>query len=303
MNITFSDFRPVTFDDKEVFLSHYSRFPQTHSDNTFTNMMCWNHFAHYRYAMVHDSILISSTIEGNTKFRPQIGPRNPKLLENLFRMAITDGDEVPLVLIDGNTRDWIEELYPDLPMYADRNYFEYVYRTEDLAELPGQKYQTIRRQLNRFWRNCNPAVEVIHDDNLLEVRVFLEEWCEWRDCDSEPFLLHEKEAILFAISHFKQLGLSGLLVRVSDKVGAIALFEMMNPDTALVHFEKGLPDCEGIYKAINAETARFLKGRVDFINRESDMGVAGIRTAKTRYRPHHMVEVYYVTREDLEKIV
>ena len=303
MSIAFSDFKPVTFDDKEVILSHYSRFPQIHSDNTFANMMCWNHFAQYRYAMVHDSILISSTIEGNTKFRPPIGPRDPTILENLLRMAIEEGDDKPLVLIDKSTRDWIEELYPDLPLYADRNYFEYVYRTDDLADLPGQKYQTIRRQLNRFWRNCNPATEEIHDDNLEEVRTFLEEWCEWRDCDSEPFLFHEKEAILFAITHFKNLDLSGLLVRVSDKVGAISLFEIMNQDTGLVHFEKGLPDCEGIYKAINAETARFLKGRVGFINRESDMGVAGIRTAKTRYRPHHMVEVYYVTREDLAEII
>ena len=29
----------------------------------------------------------------------------------------------------------------------------------------------------------------------------------------------------------------------------------MTPDIALVHFEKGLPDCEGIYKAINNEAA------------------------------------------------
>jgi hypothetical protein len=32
------------------------------------------------------------------------------------------------------------------------------------------------------------------------------------------------------------------------------------------------------------------------------MGVEGIREAKMRYHPHHMVEEYIVKREDLESI-
>jgi hypothetical protein len=80
-------------------------------------------------------------------------------------------------------------------------------------------------------------------------------------------------------------------------VGAISLFEKLNDDTALVHFEKGLPDCEGIYKAINTETATRLAKNFTYINRESDLGVAGLREAKTRYHPHHMVEVYSLKRD------
>ena len=145
MSITFADFKPLTLDDKEVFLSQFSRFPPNHSDNSFINMVCWNHFAHYRYAKIGESILISSTIGGNTKFRPPIGPKNPDLLMDLFRTAIAYGDDKPIVLIEEDTRGWILEQYPKLPLYADRNYFEYVYRSDDLADLPGQKYQNIRR--------------------------------------------------------------------------------------------------------------------------------------------------------------
>ena len=100
-----------------------------------------------------------------------------------------------------------------------------------------------------------------------------------------------------------ELGLSGLLIRVVGKVGAISLFEPLNEETLVVHFEKGLPDCEGIYKAINAETASSLKGKFRFINRESDMGVPGLREAKKRYHPHHMVEVWHATLDDMERIL
>ena len=92
-------------------------------------------------------------------------------------------------------------------------------------------------------------------------------------------------------------------IRAEGKIGAISLFEGQNEDTALVHFEKGLPDCKGIYRAINAETAKILARRYTYINRESDMGVEGIREAKMRYHPHHMVEVHMVSREELEKVV
>ena len=54
-----------------------------------------------------------------------------------------------------------------------------------------------------------------------------------------------------ASSHMRQ---SSSLVRVDSQVGAFSLYERLNADTALIHFEKGLPDCKGIYKEINAET-------------------------------------------------
>jgi len=53
---------------------------------------------------------------------------------------------------------------------------------------------------------------------------------------------------------------------------------------------------EGIYKAINAETADVLSKNFTYINRESDLGVAGLREAKMRYHPHHMVEVFSVKK-------
>ena len=298
-----SDFSPVRLEDRPRFVSHYHTYPQVHSDNTFTNMICWNSYAHYRYADLKENILISSTIEGKTSFRPPIGPRDPEILADLLELCVQKGDETPLSLVDEAQRAWILSEYPDLLLYQDRNYFEYVYRTEDLATLPGKNYLSIRRHLNRFRNNCKPVLEPLDSQNHDEVTAFLIEWCEWKNCDGEPFLAHEKEALLCALSHMAELGLSGLMIRVVGKVGAIYLFEPLNEETLVVHFEKGLPDCEGIYKAINAETAYYAKERFPFINRESDMGVPGLREAKKRYHPHHMVEVWYASRDDIEQVL
>jgi uncharacterized protein len=298
-----SDFRPVTIGDRDLFTRHYALYPQVHSDNTFTNMVCWNHYAHYEFAHVRENIIISSTIEEKTTFRPPIGPHDRDLLEDVMRIAIAEGDDTPLVLVDTTTKSWIAGCFPELPLHPDRSYFEYLYLTKNLAELPGKKFVKIRNHLNKFNRNCQPLIEPVTGRNLTEVRDFLVKWCEWKECEKEPILRHEKDAVFYAVEHFPELGLSGLVIRVQGSIGAIALFEPLNETTALVHFEKGLPDCEGIYKAINAETARFLEERFMYINRESDMGVPGLREAKMRYHPDLMTEVWYARKADLTRVL
>jgi hypothetical protein len=298
-----SNFRPVSLDDKDFFFVHYRRFPQAHSDNTFTNMVCWNHYAHYRFAFKEDNVILSSTIDGLTRYRPPIGPRNPDLLAEVMSLAARSSEDFPLVILDADTREWISGLYPELKLYPERKYFDYVYRASDLAMLPGRKYATIRHQLNQFQRNCEHTVEPITEDNASEVRGFLEEWCVWKDCDSEPVLASEKDALFFAISHFSKLSLSGLIIRVKGSIMAMALFEGQSIDTAVVHFEKALLDCKGIYRAINAETAKFLVNNYIYVNRESDMGIEGLREAKMRYHPDHMVEVHLAKREEIKKVI
>ena len=291
------DFRPVTLADRDFFTQHYARYPQTHSDNTFTNMVCWNHFAYYEYAYVNRNIILASTIGGVTRFRPPIGPRDPALLKALIRLSSDVSDNEPIVLIDPDTAAWIREVKCGMNLVPDRNHFEYVYLAADLAKLPGKHYLKIRSQLHKFRNTCKNRVEPISRENREEVMSFLVKWCEWKGCENDLVLAHEKDAVFYAIEHFNELPLSGLLIRVDDRVAAISLFEPLNGDTALVHFEKGLPDCEGIYKAINAETAAVLAGRFTYINRESDLGVAGLREAKLRYHPHHMVEVWSLKRD------
>ena len=132
-----------------------------------------------------------------------------------------------------------------------------------------------------------------------EIKNFLKRWCLWKDCDSDPLLENEKKAILYSIAHFFELELSGLALRIDGDIEAISVYESMNSETAVVHYEKGSPDYDGIYKAINAEVAKLLQNDFTFINREQDMGLPGLRQAKMSYRPHHMVEVFHVDKKNL----
>jgi hypothetical protein len=266
-------------------------------------MVCWNHYAHYRKAVIGDHLVLSSTVAGETRFRFPVGPSDPEVTREVLRLSLEAGGSTPFVVFNGADRDELAGICPGLVLHPFRSFFEYVYRSSDLADLPGKPYLTIRHQLNRFHRRCSPATEALGPGNRGEAGEFLERWCDWRDCEADPVLAKEREAILFALAHQEYLGLEGLVIRVEGRIGAMAIFQELNPGTAVVHFEKGLPDCEGIYRAINHETALLLRDRYPFLNRESDLGVPGLREAKERYHPHHLVGVYYSRRSELEGVI
>ena len=99
------------------------------------------------------------------------------------------------------------------------------------------------------------------------------------------------------VAHYGVAILGHLLVGVVCHIVNTIVVELVN----LVehHFEKGLSNYPGIYKIINKETARELRGKVTWINRESDMDVPGLREAKLRYHPEYFVKAYYILPEDI----
>ena len=63
---------------------------------------------------------------------------------------------------------------------------------------------------------------------------------------------------------------------------------------AVVHVEKANPNIRGLYPMINK---MFLENEfpdVDFVNREEDLGIEGLRKAKLSYYPDRFVEKYTV---------
>jgi uncharacterized protein len=297
--LSIDDFKPVTLEDKHLFDTHYERYPPVHSDNVFTTIISWMEYAKYHYTFLQDNLIIMTKLGNVLRFRPPIGKCDGDIFQQVLKLAKREKSDYPLGVIDTQTKDWLSKEYPKLEFAPHRDYFDYVYLTSDLAELPGTAYRKIRNRLNKFKRNYTYTTEKIAEVNMDEVRTFLKRWCLWKDCESDPLLENEKKAIMFSMANFFELKLSGIAIRIDGKIEAISVYEQMNPDTVVVHYEKGAPDYDGVYKAINAETAKLIQKEFKFVNREPDMGLPGLRKAKMSYRPHHMVEVYHIARDKI----
>ena len=299
LSLSFNDFKPINLEDKPLFDKHYIKYPPTHSDNLFTTMISWKDYCDYHYTFLEDNLIIMTNMDNKIQFRPPIGKYDKDVVQQVLQLAKKEGSDQPVIIIDAEKKELIFKNFPKLEFKPDRDYFDYVYLASDLAELPGTPYSKIRNRLNKFKKSFFYSVEKISEENMTEVREFLKRWCLWKDCESDPILENEKKAILYSISHFFELGIYGINLRINGTIEAIAVYEKMSNDTAVVHYEKGSPDYDGIYKAINQETAKILQKNFKFINRESDMDLPGLRKVKMSYRPHHMVEVYHIDKQSI----
>jgi len=297
--LSLDDFQPVKLEDKSLFDKHYDKFPPSHSDNVFTTLISWMDYSDYHFTFLDDNLLIYSNIGGKIRFRPPSGSFKKDVFDQVLKLAKNQDSDYPFGVVDIKTKEWISTIYPKIVFEEHRDFYDYVYLSEDLAELKGSKFAKIRNRLNKFKNNHEYSVERISEKNMNEVREFLKRWCLWKDCESDPLLENERKAILYSMSNFFELKLSGIAMRIKGAIEAIAVYEKMSPDTAIVHYEKGSPDYDGIYKAINQETAKIIQKDFTFINRESDMNLPGLRKAKMSYRPHHMAEVFHVNKHNI----
>lgn len=297
--IDIDDFRDVTLKDKDFFKQFFSRYPSVHSDNTFSTMVCWSEYARYRFLTSGDAVVISSEIDGDYSFRGPFGEYDDSLLTDTLKLAKEYGTDHAYEIFDRDTILRVLKYIPKDVITPERDFFDYVYTTEQLADLPGKDFFNIRKQINKFKKKCSYKIEDIPEESPEKIHEFLVKWCEWRHCDEKKVLSYEMGALQYAVDHFKELELSGILIKNEDDIIALSVYEELNPDNIVVHFEKGLPKCSGSYKIVNNETAKRFKGKYKFINRESDLGLPGLREAKMRYHPDHFSKVYVVKAEDI----
>ena len=104
-----------------------------------------------------------------------------------------------------------------------------------------------------------------------------------------------------ALTHFEDLGFQGGAIVIDSRLEAFSLGEALNENTAVIHIEKANPDIPGLYAAMNQRFCQNAWPSMDFINREQDLGLEGLRKAKESYHPHHMTNKYtLVLKEKVE---
>jgi hypothetical protein len=288
------DFQQLKLEHKPFFDAHYKKYPPRHSENLFTTLISWSHFVQPYFLFHDDCLMLMTKPDENPRFRPPSGPCNPELVRFLANLSAGTGSEYALVLVDNQTRTWLEGIFPEASFVKHPDYFDYIYRASDLAGLEGKNYLKIRNKLNKFKRQQTYDVEPMCKQNIEEIREFLQRWCLWKDCESDPLLDKERLAIMYTVENCFELDLCGLAIRIGGEIQAVTMFESICPDTAVVHFEKAMPSFEGLYQAINNESAKLLAENHQYINRQSDLGIEGLRTAKQRYHPFEILEVQHM---------
>jgi hypothetical protein len=176
---------------------------------------------------------------------------------------------------------------------------DYVYRTEDLIQLKGNRYARKRNLIHQFMREYahqnRVKVEDLRPANLDECLAFLEHWCTQRQCDQDEGLACEKRALIHTLIHMEILECAGIVVRIGGEVNAFAIMSRLNEKTGVLHFEKAFSNIRGLYQFLDNECAKRLFSQHEFINKESDMNIAELAQSKKSYHPVQRIKSYCLT--------
>ena len=173
-----------------------------------------------------------------------------------------------------------------------RNRFEYIYNSEDLANLKGKKYHGKRNHISKFKNLYNWTYEKIVPEKIEIYLKFFEKWFEKNSEKEGKDFIDEFKAIKKSLENYEKLEFEGGVILVDGKIIACTIGEKINSENFVVHFEKAFTEFEGAYTIINQEFSKTLEKRFKFINREEDLGIEGLRKAKLSYKPFLLLEKY-----------
>ena len=288
------ELKPVELQDRDLVSSYLRRYPPEISEHTFTNLHVWRQ-SHPVSLLEHGGslLLVAEGADGVVLLGPPVGPLPVRdAVEVLHRAA---GGR-PVLALERLPESVAGHLDGHFVVEEDRANFDYVYRQRDLAELAGRDLHAKRNLVQRCLSANTCAYERITPALLGEVADMHRRWCEERDCDCDRDLglCAEYQAIQELLIHYEWLGVIGGTVRVNGAIQAFAIGEPLNDHTAVVHFEKAMSSVQGLYQVINQWFCRDELAAFEYVNREQDLGIPGIRKAKKSYHPHHMVKKYVV---------
>ena len=298
------DFRRLTLAQKEEYNRILFSGRPRGCEYSFANLYLWGR---QQVAFLHGCVAFFSHFNGKTVYPYPIGSGDRrKVLEEILRDAKERG--IPCRITGMTEADCVEleGWFPDtFALRTDRDFYDYVYDIDDLADLRGRKFQKKRNHFNRF-RTEHPNYEVreLNPCNRHQALRMVDDWYRNRmKADPEGDYLLENIAMARAFQNYDALGMEGIELLVEGEVVAVTMGTWLAEDTFDIHFEKARENVDGAYNAVNCEFARYLRlkyPQVRYLDREDDMGLEGLRRAKLSYNPHHMVEKHWVClREDI----
>lgn len=281
--------------DRQQYLSLLSG--ERGCEYSFVNINVWGR---QRVAFQDGFCVIFSQFDRYSVYPFPVGQGDLKpVLDAMIQDAQTRG--IPFRLTGMSSLDCaeVERLYPGkFHFHTDRDNFDYVYAIDDLAELTGKRYQSKRNFANRF-RIQHPNCEVLPLDEATVPAVLdmLDTWFAQRqEVDPLADFHLERTALNRAFARRQELALEGLVLMEDGHCLAMTMGSFLTGNTFDIHFEKALDGIDGAYAFINQSFARYLREKhpaLQYLNREDDMGIPGLRKAKLSYHPHHLVEKHW----------
>ena len=281
--------KEITLNDKELFDSFFKIDRRISQEVCFSNLFMWKAGYNMRYDIVDGFLVIFAGYDPiGEYFHFPIGDGNrQKVLLKLDEFMTEQYGTYSIRKLLKQDAHELETLMPGMfKMEENREFFDYVYDTQDLINLQGKIYHSKKNHLNTFKNTYNYIYSEITEDDIGRCKKCACDWIKERNPDPD---MEEYIAAKAMFDNFFELGLKGGFLTVDGEIVALTTGED-NFGTAIIHLEKADPSVKGAYAAINQMFLEKEFANVKYVNREEDLGIEGLRKAKLSYHPAILLE-------------
>ncbi len=295
--------KEISIESKKELQPYFDLVDYEACEYCFNTLYMWQHVYKTSYYIDNEFAVIMAEYEGNSFSILPLAKKEklPEVIDFVVEHFKNNNKKIYFRGITKDVINLIEKEYPEQFNYTEeRDLFDYIYDGESIRTLAGRKNQKKRNHINYFLKEYEGRYEykLLDKSNFDECLELLTYWSSIKEenQDFDDGMEDELVGIRKLFDNYDmvkdKLKVAG--VYVDSKLEAFTMGELLNSNMALVHIEKANPDIRGLYPFINQQFILNEFAEVDFVNREEDLGIPGLRKAKLSYHPIRFVEKYTV---------
>ena len=299
-NIVFKD---IDISAKEKLQTYFDMVNYEACEYCFATLYMWQHLYKTGYYIGDGFAVLVGEYEGDTFSILPLAKKEklPEVIDFVFDYFKNVNKKLYFRGVTQEIVDYLKENYKDKFEYIEeRDLFDYVYDAESMRTLGGRKNQKKRNHINYFLKEYEGRFEyrLLNKEDFNSCLELVKKWANNKEENNEYDDSRDEELIGIKkiFSHYDILkdGIKVGGIFIDNKLEAFTIGELLNPNMALIHIEKANPDIRGLYPFINQQFLVNEFSQVEFVNREEDLGIPGLRKAKLSYHPIRFVEKYTV---------
>ena len=289
------NYQEVREQDAELLRRYYAGCDYGLCEYSAGTKLMWRDVLHPTWAEAAGCLIIRNTIDGKVAYDyPVPGPEGDEdaALTIIENECIESGTPLAISVVPQCKAGVLMARYPYVTVSNIRTWKDYIYCSEDLQNFAGRRYSGQRNHIKKFRAACpnaefrpltaadGPAIEGFWQD-------YDREFAKGEDPRAAQELAIAKRMLSMAGAPWFRCG--GFFD--GDRLLSLSMAEKCG-DTLIIHIEKALYSCPGIYPAMVQAFARTFGGDAVWLNREDDAADRGLRTSKLQYGPDHLGDKY-----------
>lgn len=295
------EFKKIEVNSIQEMLPFYAMRHNMTCDSVFLESYVWKDYYNVRYAIWENKALLWLMENEGRCFSAMPLCREEDLPGAFAAIEEYFNEELgyPLVI---NLADEYAVKYLNLP--EDKYLVEeqvdsrdYLYNGDAMRSLAGKKLHKKKNRVNAFKREYEGRYEYrrLCCSDSHDVWVFLDRWRQQKGEEVEEHLDYEVKGIHDILKNCSEFSIHMGGVYIDGQMEAFTIGSY-NPveHMAVIHIEKANPEINGLYQFINRQFLIEEFPEAEWVNREDDMGLEGLRKAKMTYYPADYARKYLV---------